>query len=443
VARAAAGEEALAAFFTTLYGASFSPLVDRLPWAAFRGPLRKGLAARSFVGIPRESVKSVGVGAETTHLLARRLSGQHALASRRMYAAKAVFDRRVAGVLSHSGGPVLAVYASARETLAKANDAGRFAVLNFVNSHPADHNRYLRELGGVPAKHHELVPVEVAARVEEELASADLVLVPSTFVAAQLERIGLPGTKIALEPYGVDPTAFAPAPRDVEPARNDAVRCLFVGQISHRKGLRFLLEAARRLSSLLTIELVGPMISPEVLATAPSNVRWRGSSSSSDLPSLFRSADIFVLPSLEDSFGLVALEAMSSGLPVVISDHAGASELVEHEMTGLLVPAGDSNELTGALRRLAEDRELGLRLGREARKAVARGPTWEEYGRRVVTRCLCSPAPPTSVRAPGGATPPVAVPGTGWRSARRLWPTTLRGLPGEVIPVRLCEKDLP
>jgi glycosyltransferase involved in cell wall biosynthesis len=90
-----------------------------------------------------------------------------------------------------------------------------------------------------------------------------------------------------------------------------------------------------------------------------------------DLPALYRAATVFALPSRVEGTPNALLEAMSFGLPVVVSDGApGLLEVVEHEVTGLVVPVNDAAKLADALRRLGEDAELRRRLGAAARERV-------------------------------------------------------------------------
>jgi glycosyltransferase involved in cell wall biosynthesis len=78
----------------------------------------------------------------------------------------------------------------------------------------------------------------------------------------------------------------------------------------------------------------------------------------------------FVLPSVEDAFGLVTLEAMASGLPVVVTDHVGASELISNRKDGMIVPAGDAESLAAAIAELVEHDDMRRTLGSAARKLV-------------------------------------------------------------------------
>lgn len=90
---------------------------------------------------------------------------------------------------------------------------------------------------------------------------------------------------------------------------------------------------------------------------------WFGQKSQEELFKYYRAMDIFVMPSLYEGFGLAAIEAMVFELPVVGSNVAGLSEVIEHEKSGLLVNAGDSDALKAALLRLLQDRETALRYG--------------------------------------------------------------------------------
>jgi glycosyltransferase involved in cell wall biosynthesis len=108
-----------------------------------------------------------------------------------------------------------------------------------------------------------------------------------------------------------------------------------------------------------------------------------------------RQADLFVLPTLEDSFALVLFEAMATGLPVVTTTNAGASELIEDSQDGLIVAPGDAAALADAIRRLVEQPELRARLGDAACIKVQAAHSWDSYGHSVLSAIQS--------RLPGGA----------------------------------------
>jgi glycosyltransferase involved in cell wall biosynthesis len=167
------------------------------------------------------------------------------------------------------------------------------------------------------------------------------------------------------------------------------VECLYVGQISHRKGMAVLLQAARKLQSLpVKFRLIGPMVSPEVLADLPENVIYEGPSHPGGIADVMRQSDMFVLPTLEDAFALVVFEAMATGLPVVTTSHNGACEMIDAGANGLIIPAGDVDALAEAICRLVQSPELRRDLGAAARRKVQGAHSWEDYGKQVLEKIV-------------------------------------------------------
>jgi glycosyltransferase involved in cell wall biosynthesis len=91
-----------------------------------------------------------------------------------------------------------------------------------------------------------------------------------------------------------------------------------------------------------------------------------------DVPELLQRMDVYVQPSLHESFGIVLLEAMAAGLPVVASEVEGIPEIVADGETGYLVPVGDSEALANAVRSLLRDTELRRKMGETGRRRVAK-----------------------------------------------------------------------
>jgi glycosyltransferase involved in cell wall biosynthesis len=371
IARSAAALGRLDRFCTTLYWGGQTS--TRL--------LRGRLARRRLVGIPDGSVWQAARPSELARVTASTFSAQR-VATDLMYRTKERFDHATARELRRSqSGVVVGMYAAALETFAVAQDQGLVAALHFVNSHPRIHNELL-EASGAPRSSSEYVPERIARRVERELALADVVLVPSRFVADQLTAQGIPSERVVLIRYGVDPVLFAPSRK---PTRTTGkLKFLYVGQISWRKGIPVLVEAARMLQGFGTYTLVGPLVSPQVVSDLPPNLTVKKTLPHAQLRTEYNSADAFVLPSIEDAFPLVTLEALSSGLPVVVSLGAGTSELITHALDGLLVPAGDASALGDALLELA-DPAFRAELGRAGRKLVERAYSWSDYGGRVLS----------------------------------------------------------
>jgi glycosyltransferase involved in cell wall biosynthesis len=173
---------------------------------------------------------------------------------------------------------------------------------------------------------------------------------------------------------------------DVLAARDDQVVVGMVGRLVAEKGLLELFDAARRLDDRHVVVVIGPddPAKPDALdrdtvrAAADAGVRFLGMRD--DVDRLYGAMDLFVLPSWREGFPRAAMEAAASGLPVIASDVRGCRQVVDHDVTGLLVPVRDSAALAGAIEELSADPERRRRMG-EAAAARARSHFDE---RRVV-----------------------------------------------------------
>jgi alpha-maltose-1-phosphate synthase len=209
----------------------------------------------------------------------------------------------------------------------------------------------------------------------EEMELADLVLVPSSF-AANTIRAFHPNKAIALAPYGVDLEFWTPGVRQEGP---EILRFIYAGQNSLRKGIPTLLQAWEKAElQSAELELVGPWyLSNSKKASLPRGVVYLPALSSAALRARYRSADVFVFPSFFEGFGLVLLEAMASGLPVIASEATVATDVLT-EACGRVLPAGNVDILVETLRWFSENRNCVRAMGRSARKQ-AELFTWERY----------------------------------------------------------------
>lgn len=163
-----------------------------------------------------------------------------------------------------------------------------------------------------------------------------------------------PGEYRAL-PNGVDTNLFKPEGPILEGLGDDSFNLVFVGRAEPRKGLDMLLEAVplvREVHPEVRLLVVGIEEGPE----KREGVVWLGRLADDLIPAAYRSASIMISPALGwESFGIVLIEAMACGLPVVASDIPGYRYVVEDGVQGTLVPPGDSRALATALLELVED----------------------------------------------------------------------------------------
>lgn len=214
-------------------------------------------------------------------------------------------------------------------------------------------------------------------------------------------------------PNGVDVERFSPSvPVRPEPS-DGAYTILFVGRLEQRKGLRYLISAFSGVKRLLPhARLVvagdGPQREEYERAVADngiSDVTFAGYVSDSDLPRYYRSADLFCAPATGgESQGVVLLEAMASGTPIVASAIDGYASVLTHEKEALLVPPRDERALSLAIVHLLTHRELREAMGKAGRK-TAGDYSWERvalqvlaYYERLVSEAASGPHPDYRLR---------------------------------------------
>jgi glycosyltransferase involved in cell wall biosynthesis len=207
-------------------------------------------------------------------------------------------------------------------------------------------------------------------------------------------RAGAPDRSVHLVFNGTDLRRFSPAA-----SGNGAVDPRFgphmifaCRQLFPRKGIRFLIEAAAQLAPRfpdLKVVIAGDGFErPELLRLAESlgiadRVTFLGWVPNTDLPPYYRAAAVSVIPSLEEGFGIPAAEAMGCQTPVVASDAGGLPEVVEHGVTGLVVPRGDSSALATAIGALLADPFKRTQMGLAGRERALRLFDWDRTAEQL------------------------------------------------------------
>jgi len=234
----------------------------------------------------------------------------------------------------------------------------------------------------LPPDHEHAFNPEILRLEEHEYEAADYLLCPSEFVVKTFLDEGFPPEKLLRHSYGFDPSVFHPGP---ELPASPGLNVLYVGVAAVRKGLHFALEAWLRspASSTGRFLIAGGFVDSyrERLADQLRHPSVEVLGHRNDIPDLMRQADVLVLPTLEEGYGLVCAEAVASGCVPVVSD--ACTDLCRHMTNALVHHAGDVDTLTAHLTLLHEDRALLERL-REGALASAHEATWDEAGRVLV-----------------------------------------------------------
>ena len=219
---------------------------------------------------------------------------------------------------------------------------------------------------------------------------ANEVIVNSNYMKCELQRnFGLPFEKINVIPNGVNLTMYSGIERDYDFRRNYAADnekiILYAGRLVYEKGVQHLIGAMPKIlqnyhDAKLVIAGKGGMYD-ELKAQVDflglgDKVYFTGYMDHKSLCKLYRCADVAVFPSTYEPFGIVALEGMLAGNPVVVSDIGGLNEIVEHGVNGMKSYAGNSNSIADSILTLLFDHKLGMEISKNAKARVKELYNW-------------------------------------------------------------------
>ena len=254
----------------------------------------------------------------------------------------------------------------------RAKACGALCVLDAASVH---HSAQPSEIVGIERAFLD----RVNRRKDEEIRLADRIVVLSSYARDTYLAAGVPAGRISV----IAPGIWLPSPDRHPPERHsaDGVRFLFVGNVGRAKGVDLLLEAFVQLDAPgKRLILIGSVAEEGVLPGAlPEDVEYRGWLPRDAVYKAYSNADVLVLPSRADGFGLVVVEAMGCGLPVIVSSATGAKDGVEDRATGWIFESGNAEDLLRAMAAAHFRRASLADMGAQARQAVAK-LTWDAYG---------------------------------------------------------------
>jgi starch synthase len=218
---------------------------------------------------------------------------------------------------------------------------------------------------------------------DEELELADHIIFPSDHVRRTLRRAPISAEKFYKVPYGTDESK-GPT-RVLGSSRARKLRVLYVGALTQRKGIGYLLDAVKILGSSVEFTMVGPRNGQSAcIDAAVREHRWIPSIPHNAVLDEMAQNDVFVMPSLSEGLALVILEALSRGLPVITTTSSGAEEIIRDGQDGFFVPIRSAEAIAQKLELLNQDRDL---LDHMSASAVerAREFTWQAYRSLLAT----------------------------------------------------------
>lgn len=266
---------------------------------------------------------------------------------------------------------------------------GGLIICDVRSQHICAHEAILQSEYHQLGLHHQSQQGPLQERLLAEYDLADFVIAPSSYVVETLVENGIPRAKTFMVPYGADLSKYASLQSQTPHKETDRpFRVLFVGQVVPLKGLHYLIEAFVNLrlprSELLIFgrgEQEYQDLLQKMIPANQGNIRFLGHVPQIELWQYYQNSDVFVLPSLSEGSALVVYEAMSAGLPIITTSHAGA--VLRDGIDGFIVPIRDVKAIQDQLTFLYEHPQKRRAIGATAREYAGEF-TWERYRKRLL-----------------------------------------------------------
>jgi glycosyltransferase involved in cell wall biosynthesis len=293
---------------------------------------------RGTAGISTEKTKLFPILGLLSYVAARTLSPYYGEAFR--FALHPLYDRWVQSLLK-PGDHILSSYGYTNGCFRWVRQHGGMTFLDAGNSHPSQFWKIMSEEHQKWGCTYPPVSHSHYRRSLAMMKEVDWILAPSCFVVDSFLQNGFSAKQIARIPYATDLNVFQAA-KTRAPDRPFTV--INTGGLSLRKGTPYLLEALRILKRqvpelrILLTRQISDSIRPILARYRDLTIEWSTTLPQQQLAKRLQSADLFILPSLEEGMARTALEAMACGLPVILTPNTGSNDLVEEGINGSIVP---------------------------------------------------------------------------------------------------------
>jgi glycosyltransferase involved in cell wall biosynthesis len=222
---------------------------------------------------------------------------------------------------------------------------------------------------------------KIRARKDSEIRLANTIICTSELALNTYKEAGVEETRLSLNTPGCDKSMFLPPKHRVPKTQPTFI---FVGQPTYHKGFDLLVEAFRKVNEEYPeaeLLVAGPKELCVVKEKIP-RVRFLGKLSQKDVRLYLWKSDCLLLPSRCESFGMVVLEALSSGVPVVVSEHAGSSMVVRNSINGWVIRSGAVEDLYDRMRSCCQNLQAIRAMSKNCVESVVQY-TWVNYSKRA------------------------------------------------------------
>ena len=337
------------------------------------------LGHRTVADVPADKLRTVP-SLELIATLRLRLGGEPQVV---MHWRNERFQRAIAQNDIDASDVVIGFDTSSNILVERAAKAGRPLIVDQTIAHPRSKYRVYEEIKKQFSNWADDLEVRaetVGAAEELEHREATKIVVASSFTKRTLVENGVAESKIVLNPYGVDLGRFS-----IQRQSNGErpFRFLFAGLVCARKGVPLLLEAWKRLNPKnAELWIVGPLTTTASRECRSSdNVKIIGKVPNAELASIMSQSDVFVFPSYFEGFGLVLLEAMAAGLPVLTTTATAAPDIVTQELDGFVIEPGNLDALINKMEFCLKHRDRIAEMSKAA-SGTAERFSWNCFGDR-------------------------------------------------------------
>ena len=335
--------------------------------------------------LPKQKVKTFPL----VHALYMAWPGRERLGTRVNWAwerlDRTLFDLYVAACLPDCD-VFVGLSGSGLNTGLKAKLKGARYVCDRGSTHIRTQDALLREehdRWGLPFKG---IDPSTIQREEAEYEAADCITVPSSFNVRSFTDKGVPAGKIHRLPYGVNLSRFHPTGQPVEGEFN----VLFVGGLSLRKGLPYLLQAFEQVQHPRKSLTLAGSASADFISFLRTHGLWRdtyrilGHVPQPELKNLMSTSHVMVLPSIEEGLAMVQAQAMACGCPVIATTHTGSEDLFTDGQEGFITPIRNAEAIAAKLQELADKPHQRHSMGQAALERVKQTGGWRDYGQQAL-----------------------------------------------------------
>lgn len=299
------------------------------------------------------------------------------------------FDRSAANLLDLDGLDILIGWSSfSYNAFLRVKNKKCIKILERGSTHIEFQNDIMNE----EFKFQNIKPKQISKYIidkeKKEYELADYIMVPTDFVKQTFIDKGFKNEKIIKNPYGVNLEEFKNI--GFKKKKLDKFRIIYVGTVSIRKGILYLLEVFNDLEFLDIELLIVGNIEDDLVKKlnkyySNKKIIFKKSVKQSDLKNFYNISSVFVTCSVEEGLSMVQLQAMSCGLPVISNINAGGQEIITDGVEGFIIPIRDKITLKKKIIYLYNNQNVCLQMGNNAKKKIINNYSWDAYGAKAIS----------------------------------------------------------